>query len=75
MDVQLFVIVSVVTLRTAPRRERPDGGLGPRVVWVVEGDGGHPRPVQIERVERVAEQFEVRRRRVAPTYNDRDASI
>ena len=75
MDVQLFVVVTVVTLRSTPRREGSDGGLGPRVVRVVEGDCGHPRPVQVERVEGVAEQLEVGRRRVAPTCNDRDASV
>ena len=73
VDVQLFVVVTIVTLGSAPRREGAHGSLGPGVVWVVERDCGHTRPVQVEWVERVPEQFEVRRRRVAPTCNDRDA--
>lgn len=58
MNVQLFVVVSVVTARPPPGREGPLLSLWPGVVRVVQGEGWHPCSVQVERVESVAVQLQ-----------------
>ena len=55
VHVELLVVVTIVTVRATPCREGAHVRLRPRVVRVVEGDSGHPRPIQVVRVECVAE--------------------
>ena len=71
MNVQLLVVEAVVGARAAPRRERADVGLGPRVVRVVHGQCRHTGTVQVVWIECVAVelQFWLLRRLVACLYN------
>ena len=74
VDVELLVVVAVVASRAAPRREGTHGCLRPRVVRVVERDRRHARPIQVERVEGVAEQVEVGRGRVTEACNENNGN-
>lgn len=55
--VEFLVVETVVGLRTAPRRERPNVGLRPRLVWVVDSQSRYSGTIQIERIECVAVEF------------------
>ena len=61
VHVQFFVIVSVVSARSAPRREGPDVRLRPRIVSVVDGQRWQACPEKIVRVEGVTTLLELTR--------------
>lgn len=67
VDVQLLVVVTIVTPGSAPRGEGADVGLGPGVVGVVQGLGWNPGAVQVERVEGVPVQLQLGLARVTET--------
>ena len=63
MDVELLVVTTVIATRAAPRRERPDVRLRPRVARVVESDCRHAGAVEVVRAEGVAVVSKVSDRR------------